>query len=213
MGPGSHDNHSMLRDPGPITYRGLMSRWESNTPERLRDAALELFLERGYESTTAAEIADRAGAAKSTFFRHFTDKREVLFAGQELLVDLCTEAISDTPTEATTFDALYAALRAMATLFEKDRRAWYRQRQTVITENHELRERDLLKREALTAAIVVALRQRGLASPTADLAAEIGHLTLRIAYFRWIDGVEDDELGELVGEALGELRTAMANVV
>lgn len=186
-----------------------MGRWEPGTRERLRDAALELFLERGYENTLAAEIAERAGAAKSTFFRHFTDKREVLFVGQEPLVDLSTKAIDEAPVDATVFDVLDAALRAMTTLFEEDRRAWYGRRQAVITDNPELRERDLLKREALTAAMVVSLRRRGLASPAADLAAEIGHLALRIAYFRWIDGDEDDELGKLVGEALDELRTIM----
>ncbi|MFD4637607.1 TetR/AcrR family transcriptional regulator [Lentzea sp. NPDC058436] len=185
-----------------------MSRWEPNTGERLRDAALELFLERGYENTTAAEIAERAGTAKSTFFRHFTDKREVLFAGQDLLARLCAEAISGADAGTGAFDLLAAALRAMTTAFDQSRRTWYRQRQTVIADNHELRERDLLKREVLTEAIAVALRTRGLAAPTADLTAEVGHLALRVAYSRWINDARDHDLGVLADEALGELRTA-----
>ncbi|WP_236787827.1 TetR/AcrR family transcriptional regulator [Amycolatopsis sp. GM8] len=188
-----------------------MSRWPADTAERLHDAALELFLERGYENTSAAEIAERAGVAKSTFFRHFTDKREVLFAaGQDLLADRSAKVIAGAPAEATTFDLLDAALRAMTTAFDQERRAWYGRRQLVITQNHELRERDLLKREALTAALVTALHQRGLASPAADLAAEIAHLALRTAYARWIDGSVDKRLDELISETLADLRAATA---
>lgn len=186
-----------------------MGRWEPNTRERLRHAALELFLERGYESTTAAEIAERAGMAKSTFFRHYTDKREVLFDGNDVLSHRCIEAINAAPADATVFDILHAGLGAIAPMFEPHQRAWQRQRSTVITRNHELRERDLLKREALTAAVTDALKQRGLPTVTAGLAAELAHLALRTAFARWLESDTDQELGHLMSEALQELRTAL----
>jgi hypothetical protein len=98
-----------------------MARWEPNARQRLERAALALFTEHGYDATTVAEIADRAGLTKSTFFRHFADKREVLFGGQDLLTELFTEAIRTAPPSATTADCLAAALQAAAAAFTPDR--------------------------------------------------------------------------------------------
>src|SRR6185437_15971298 len=98
-----------------------MARWEPNARERLERAALTLFAEDGYDATTVAEIADRAGLTKSTFFRHFADKREVLFGGQDLLVGLFSEAIRIAPPTATTADCLSAALNASDAPFTPER--------------------------------------------------------------------------------------------
>ena len=81
-----------------------MARWEPNARERLERAALALFTERGFDATTVAEIADRAGLTKSTFFRHFADKREVLFGGQDLLVQLFSDAQSRRGQASTAAD-------------------------------------------------------------------------------------------------------------
>ena len=126
-----------------------MSRWEPNARERLVRAALELFLARGYDSVTVAEIAERAGLTKSAFFRHFTDKQEVLFWGQDALIRLVVDAITGAPGSATPIDAVVAALDAAATVFRPERRAWAQQRQAVIAGNSDLRERELLKRATL----------------------------------------------------------------
>src|ERR1039458_8546224 len=80
--------------PSNITYAVLMARWEPNARERLVRAALDLFTEQGYDATTVNEIADRAGLTKTTFFRHFPDKREVLFAGQDVHARLLADAIT-----------------------------------------------------------------------------------------------------------------------
>src|SRR5215475_15901747 len=95
-----------------ITYDELMSRWEPNARERLERAALDLFAEQGYDATTVAGIADRAGLTKSTFFRHFADKREVLFGGQDMLVSAFSDAIRAAPSSATTIECIAGALAA-----------------------------------------------------------------------------------------------------
>ncbi|UQS21837.1 TetR/AcrR family transcriptional regulator [Amycolatopsis thermalba] len=189
-----------------------MGRWEPNAQERLTRAALELFAERGYDSTTVAEIADRAGLTKRTFFRHFADKREVLFRGEEVLSRLISDGIAGAPASATPLHAVGAGLEAAATAFGPERREWSRQRQAVIADNRELRERELLKSTALTAAMADALRERGVPDLTADLAAEIGYLAFRTSYARWIEPADEQDFAELTRRTLKELREALGAV-
>jgi AcrR family transcriptional regulator len=187
-----------------------MGRWEPNARERLARSALELFLERGYESTTAAEIAERAGLAKSTFFRHFADKREVLFGGQDALNHLFGDAITGAPGSATPIDAVGAALDAAATIFSPERRTWVQQRQAVIAGNSDLRERELLKGAALTAVMADALRKRGVTDPAASLAAELGSLAFRNAHARWTDPAIQRDFADIARQELDGLRAATA---
>src|SRR5438270_53533 len=112
-----------------------MARWEPNARERLERAALALFVEHGYDATTVAEIADRAGLTKSTFFRHFADKREVLFGGQDILAGLFSDAIRAAPPSATTVECLAAALGSAAAAFTPDRHDLAPQRRAVIAAN------------------------------------------------------------------------------
>jgi AcrR family transcriptional regulator len=189
-----------------------MGRWEPNARERLASSALELFLERGYESTTAAEIAERAGLAKSTFFRHFTDKREVLFGGQDVLNHLFGDAITGAPDSATPIDAVGAALDAAATIFRPERRAWVQQRQAVIAGNSDLRERELLKRATLAAAMADALRKRGVTDPTASLAAELASLAFRNAHTLWVGPTNQRDFADIAHQELHALRAATAEL-
>ena len=129
-----------------------MSRWKPNASDRLEQAALDLYRERGFEQTTVAEIAERAGLTERTFFRYFADKREVLFRGQDRLHDIYVSAIVNAPASATPLDAVAAAFEVVAPLFQ-DRYDLARQRQSVIAANPELQERELLKRMALEASI------------------------------------------------------------
>lgn len=186
-----------------------MARWEPNAQERLTVAALELFVELGYDRTTVAEITERAGLTKRTFFRHFADKREVLFLGQDLLVQAFTEAILAAPSSATPLAAVAAALDAAAEVaFVEERRAFVRLRQSVIEAHDSLRERELLKAARLTSAMVDALRARGVPELVAGLAAELGSLALGTAFARWIEPGCRDEFRALAHAALDELRTA-----
>jgi AcrR family transcriptional regulator len=189
-----------------------MGRWEPNARERLEKAALDLFLERGYDDTTVAEIAARANLTKSTFFRYFADKREVLFWGQDLLGRLFSDAIASAPDAATPLDAIAAALDAAAAAFVPDRRPLAPRRQAVIASNSALREREMLKRAALATAMADALRRRGVTDPTATLAAELGTLALRTAYSRWADPNNTQDYTEIARRTVQELSAAAADL-
>src|SRR6478735_9209394 len=112
-------------------YAYAMARWQPDARGRLGEAAMELYAERGYEQTTVAEIAERAGLTARTFFRYFADKREVLFAGSVVLQEQMVRAVEDTPEGASPIDAVAAALHAAAT-FLGGHRAQSRRRQQVI---------------------------------------------------------------------------------
>jgi AcrR family transcriptional regulator len=166
---------------------------------------MELFAERGFEATTVADIAERAGLTKRTFFRYFSDKREVLFAGTELLETRFVEAIAAAPADAPPLDAIAIGLDAMADLFESigDRP---RKRQAIIVANSDLQERELIKMVRLAGAGAAALRERGVAEPAASLAAEAGIAVLRIAFETWAGGPEGQDIHKLLRDSLAELK-------
>ncbi len=185
-----------------------MARWEPNAPERLSRAALELFAERGYENTTVIDIATRAGLTKSTFFRHFQDKREVLFGGNAL-ADALAAAVGEAPEGVAPLEAVGWALEtAGREVFTASRREFSALRRSVIAAHPELQEREALKGLALTAAMAEALRQRGVAELPARVAAQLGALAMKIGYERWIDGA--GEFGSATRRALDEVRAAAA---
>jgi AcrR family transcriptional regulator len=184
-----------------------MARWEPNAHERLERAALEAFAEHGYDATTVTGIADRAGLTKSTFFRHFADKREVLFGGQDVLSALFSEAIRTAPPAASTVECLAAALAAAAVAFTPERHDLAPQREAVITANSELQERQLLKRARLASAMAEALRGRGADDTTARLAAQMGVLAFSTAYARWAVPANRHTFTEIAHAALRDLQT------
>jgi AcrR family transcriptional regulator len=187
-----------------------MARWEPNARERLERAALDLFTQHGYDATTVAEIADRAGLTKSTFFRHFADKREVLFGGQDLLAERFSAAIRSAPPAATTADCLAAALTAVAPVFTPDRHDLAPPRQAVIAAHTDLQERQLLKRARLAAAVADALRARGCDDTTARLAGQLGVLAFSTAYARWAAPENQRSYADLAQAALRELQERAA---
>jgi AcrR family transcriptional regulator len=186
-----------------------MSRWEPNARGRLERAALELYLERGFEQTTVAEIAGRAGVTERTFFRHFADKREVLFSGAEVLKDRLVNAVAGAPDGAAPLDAVATALDAAAALFE-ERREGAARRQTVIDANPVLQERELIKLAALASAMADTLRDRGVPPLPASLAAEAGVAVFRVAFERWIDPAAEQGFAQLIHESFAELRAVTA---
>jgi AcrR family transcriptional regulator len=184
-----------------------MGRWQPNARGRLEQAALDLYAERGFEQTTVAQIAERAGLTERTFFRHFADKREVLFGGASQLEDLLVRAVADAPEPMTPIDVIAATLDAVgAVLQDRDRS---RQRQTVIDANADLRERELIKLESLGSALAEALRRRGVADLTASLTAEAGIAVFKVAFQRWIGGTDETDLSHHIRESLDELRTVV----
>jgi AcrR family transcriptional regulator len=186
-----------------------MSRWEPNAQGRLRQAALELYGERGFDQTTVSEIAQRAGLTERTFFRYFADKREVLFSGEGALHDLFVNAVAGAPDSAAPLDAVAAGLEAAAGVFDGGRDQ-ARQRQAVIAANAGLRERELIKLASLATGIAEALRRRGVAELAASLTAQAGVAVFKVAFERWIEGPNDKDLLQHIRESLYELKAVTA---
>jgi AcrR family transcriptional regulator len=185
-----------------------MARWEPDSRGRLAAAAFALYSERGFENTTVADIARRAGLTERTFFRHFADKREVLFAGSEALQEALVDAVADAPASAGPVDAAAAGLEAAGALLPDAARA--RQRQRIITANPDLQERELTKFASLSAALTEVLRQRGVGEPTASLTAEVAMTVFRVAFERWIDEGNDEGFPQLIRESLDQLKAVTA---
>jgi AcrR family transcriptional regulator len=189
-----------------------MPRWDPDARERLVAAALRLFAERGYDGVTVMEIAERAGLTKSTFFRYFPDKRDVLAAGQETLSRLLAEGIASAPSDATPLTAVGAGLERAASAMTPFNRELGPMLRAVIAASAELQDRDALKQAGLAAAMADALRARGVADSVAALAAEVGGLAFKEAYASWIAAEEEQDLGELARAALDRLRATAAQL-
>jgi AcrR family transcriptional regulator len=185
-----------------------MGRWEPDAFGRMMLAALDLYDERGFDQTTVADIAARAGVTERTFFRHFADKREVLFDRENGLQIAAAQALADAPADADPMTALAAALDA-ACGFLADRREHARRRQGVIDATTALQERELLKMSALATALADGLRLRGVAPVTAGVAAEAVVGAFRVAFARWIEPGEERDLREIGHATLAELRAVV----
>lgn len=182
-----------------------MGRWEPDARGRLEQAALELYSEHGFDQTTVADIAARAGLTERTFFRHFSDKREVLFGGNQLAQSIST-ALNAVPDSVTPLDAVATALESVAGFFD-ERRPHSRKRRTVIANNPSLQERELIKLASISAMIGETLRRRGLTEPAATLTAEAGLAIFKVGYDRWLDDTANRSFAVHIREGLAELRT------
>jgi AcrR family transcriptional regulator len=182
-----------------------MGRWEPGARERLQAAALELFATRGFEQTTAAEIAQAVGLTERTFFRHFSDKREVLFFGQQEFLQAFIDGVEAARPEASPLEVIASALAAAASFFPDERRSYSRMRQSVIDQNPPLQERELHKLAGLATTVAAALHARGIGEPAATLAAESGATVFGIAFTQWIRDGETRSLAEIASDVLREL--------
>lgn len=188
-----------------------MPRWKPDGRERLVVAALDLFAEQGYDETTVAQIAERAGLTRSTFFRHFADKREILTAGQKVLSRLLAEGIDTAPADATPMAAVAAGLERASGEMTSFNRELGPLLHAAIEANEELQNRAALKSIGMAAAMAEALARRGVAEAAAQVAAEIGVLAFKLGYARWADPARDEDPGELAPytrAAFAELREA-----
>ncbi len=183
-----------------------MARWQPGTRERLARAALELFSAQGFEQTTAAEIARSVGLTERTFFRHFADKREVLFDGQQSFTQAFLDGVEAAPPGAPPFEVVASALRSAGRFFDDERRAFARARQAVIEANPALQERERHKRAALAAAMHAAMLARGTADPAASVAAETAATVFSLAFQQWIRPGEDRTLAQIAAGVLAEVR-------
>ncbi len=163
-----------------------MPRSGAEARRRLQQAALELYREHGFDQTTTAEIAARAGLNERTFFRHFPDKREVLFDGEADLRAALVQAVADAPDDLQPLDILLFAFRKVEQILEGNR-PFAEPRLELIAATPALRERDLAKAASLADAVAGALRQRGVADRPAGLAAQSGWAAFHHAAQDWIE--------------------------
>lgn len=189
-----------------------MVRWEPGTPERLQKAALELFTSSGFEQTTAAEIAHHVGLTERTFFRHFADKREVLFHGQDAFRQAFLDGLDAAPSTAAPMVVVSAAVRAGAMFFADERRPFSRLRQSVIDAHPALQERERHKLAGLSDVMAAALRGRGVEPLVATLAAESGTTVFSVAFAQWIAEGETRSLSDVVASVLDQLVTVTSDL-
>jgi AcrR family transcriptional regulator len=188
-----------------------MARWEPDARGRLEQAAIELYADRGFENTTVAEIAERAGLTERTFFRHYPDKREVLFGGAGELQDALVSAVTQVPDSAAPLGAVATGLESIGSWLEEQRgREYASRRQRIINANIELQERELIKFASLSAALADILRNRGTGEPAASLTAEVGIAAFKVAFERWIHRSNRRSLPALIRDSLDELRAVAA---
>ncbi|GAA0285101.1 TetR family transcriptional regulator [Actinomadura nitritigenes] len=188
-----------------------MARWEPGTADRLQKAALELFAAQGFEQTTATQIAQAVGLTERTFFRHFEDKREVLFRGQDALVAKFLDGVHGAPADASPLAIAACALHSAAEFFPDERRPHSRMRQSVIDQNPALQERERNKLADLAAALAGALRERGVDEPAATLAAHSGVTVFGIAFSQWLHESEQRSFADICIGLLREFRALMTD--
>jgi AcrR family transcriptional regulator len=188
-----------------IMYAQDMTRWEPDSRGRLEMAALALYLEQGFDQTTVAEIAERAGLTERTFFRHFSDKREVLFSGGSTFLALVTGAAADADKDLGPLDAAMAGFGAIGPFFQ-ERRPLVMQRHSVIAANAELQERELIKLRSLALALADTLRGRGVGDPTAGLVAEVAVAVFKTSFEVWVTDAESRDLADVLRQSLNDLR-------
>ena len=190
-----------------VSTIGAVARWEPNARGRLEQAAMELYAERGFDQTTVAEIAARAGLTERTFFRHYADKREVLFAGGEMMAERLVAAVAAAPESATALDAVAAALEEVGALIQEYRgREFSRARRSIVAANAELQERELIKLASWADTLAGALCDRGVDDRAATLAAQTGIAVFHVAFGRWVGDDDEHDLPALIRESLGELK-------
>lgn len=182
-----------------------MARWQPGTRERLQAVALQLFASEGYDGTTVARIAADADVTERTFFRHFADKREVLFAGQDDFLGMFLDPIRGASDDTAPFDLVGRALDAAAGFFPEDRRSWSRARQEIIDANAALGERELGKLATLKTRLGEAMRERGVPEPAATMAAETTVTVFHLSFAQWIAPGEERPFAAIVHERLDAL--------
>ena len=192
-----------------------MARWYPDAVGRLQEAAMDLYGDPGYDNVTVAEIAARAGLTRRTFFRYFSDKREVLFFGTSNLEALATQGVMAAPDGLPALEAVAGALAPVAQLSDDDpaHAAFARRRHSLIQANAELRERELSKHASLANALVAALQSRGVTEPAGRLAAVAGLAAFTVGFERWNDDPARRKLGAHVRDAMRSLTAVVCGSV
>jgi AcrR family transcriptional regulator len=183
-----------------------MPRWEHGSEERLKQAAMALFEEQGFQNTSAVQIAERARVTTRTFFRYFPDKQAILFVDAERLSAALIQRILDAPDVAEPLRAVVQALGGFDWLGLGSRES-QRRRDAMIASNSDLLERELIKQQQMADGFSGALQQRGVDPDSAELAARVGIEVFRTAYRQWLAAEDDPELATMIEAAMSVLAT------
>jgi AcrR family transcriptional regulator len=186
-----------------------VSRWRPDARERLQQAALELFAEQGFAATTVPEITARAGLTTRTFFRHFADKREVLFADDTQIPALVAKMFAEAPPSTEPLTLIVEGLRTVAETRFEPRRPALLERRELVRSDAGLQERELRKRAALSEAIRQGFRARGVEAARAALLAETCVTLINVSMTEWLDGDDDRKLYDIILETLAALRASL----
>ena len=188
-----------------------MSRWKPDAGGRLEQAAYELIRSRGYDNVTVADIAERAGVTERTFFRHYADKREVLFGGASVLRDALLRALVEVPPGLPAIDVVRIGIEAIASVMH-GRRSLARERQQIVVAHADLQERELIKRATLTATLAEGLQARRVPEPSASIAADMGMAVFYVGFLQWLDDPAERELDEIVREGFAHVKAIASGV-
>ena len=189
-----------------------MGRWEPDAQGRLLRAALELFSERGYEATTTAQIAERAGLTKTTLFRLFADKREIVFQGQGVLVALVKQGVEEAPADASATSLTTNGLRVLSSAHGEEQRRIGRLLDPILATSDELNERAIYKRFAITEALETALIDRRVDSWQAGILADLGVRAYYAGYALWVVSHDSPPLIDYVQAQFQKLQGASARL-
>jgi AcrR family transcriptional regulator len=183
-----------------------MSRWAPDAALRLEGAALELFAEQGYSATTVPQIAARADLTTRTFFRHFADKREVLFLREREFPTVVATLLAAAPPALT---PLQLTMFGFETIAAQQFGLWrdsIAARRRIIRSDEGLRERELLKSSMLSEAIRHALTEAGIANEEATLVAAFGVLVFDVSLGDWLEGPADRPLVDVLRATLTRMQ-------
>jgi AcrR family transcriptional regulator len=185
-------------------------RWDPEAAERLESAAIELFLERGYENVTVTQIAERAGLTRRTFSRYYADKRDVLFAGSDQLPPALAAAVLAADPVLSPYAALVTALADAGAELADRVAPLAAQRRAVVARSPELQERGRTKFADVAVALAGALGQRGVDAANARLLASVGVAIFQCGFDRWADDPGAAGLPVRIREAAEQLAGAIA---
>ncbi|NAZ76572.1 TetR family transcriptional regulator [Kineococcus sp. T13] len=184
-----------------------MGRWTPDARGRLQRAALELFAEQGYAATTVPQITERAGLTTRTFFRHFADKREVLFEG-DAIPQLARRLLEQAPADLDPLTLLRRGLRQVGDERFDGHHEQLRRHRALVLAEPALRERDAQKRDDLVRVLRPGLAERGLDPLTAALLAETTVVVLHVALEAWLTGPADQPFGDVADACFDRLFAA-----
>ena len=187
-----------------------MSRWQANPKQRLEQAALDLFIEQGFAETTVPEITARAGLTKRTFFRHFTDKREVLFTHEEQLTPIVASLMAGAPASFSPLRLIKLALETVAVTRFEVQFEYLHRRRVIVQSDEGLRERETRRQSILSEAISRGFVDRGVDELSAILAAQIAVSVLNVSVDRWLDEEGKRPLSDVIRGSLVTLQSVLA---